>query len=173
MNDKVTVTSPAVQQISAASQAVANLFRSAEVGDVITYEMVNAAAGCDVRQKRYIASTARNRVMVDDGVHIAAVYGVGFRRLSPAEAAETLDSDLSRARNAARKGAKRASHISVLDVPTDKRGEFVMRRSLCELIKDGTGSKGQAKLLAVANTQPADTAILAMKQTLDALKSGG
>lgn len=166
------VAKPAIPEISPAAQRVANLFRSSAVGDVLPYEMVNAAAGCDVRANRHIVATARNRVLMDDQVHIATVSKVGYKRLSPVEAADTLGCDLERSRNAARKGVKKAKRISVLDLPADKRNEFVGRASLCAMITEGTSTKSQEKLMAAASQQPESTAILAMKQTLEALKSG-
>lgn len=172
MTGQPAVIVPAIPQISAAAQQLVQLFRSIDVGATVTYETMSAAAGVDVRARRHVITTARNRVLVDDSVHIVAVYGVGMRRVSQQEAADTLPSYLTKARNAARKGRRVASKINVLEVPRDKRPAFVAQATLCELIGKTTTAKSQAKLAAAATTQPENTATLAAKQALDALRSG-
>lgn len=166
------VVRSAIPQISAAAEALVSLFRSLEVGHVVTYDTLNAAAGVDVRVKRNIVATARNRVLVDDSIHIVTVWGVGIKRISGAEAADTMPAYIQRSRSAARKGAKVAKHVDILEVPTDKRPMFVAQTTLCHLISDSTNAKNQAKLAAAASTQPANTAVLAGKMALEALKSG-
>lgn len=165
------VVKSAIPQISAAAQRVADLFRSMEVGHVVTYEMVNAAAGFDVRERRGVVATARRRVLMDDSVHIATVYGAGYKRLSPQEAAETISSDITRSRNAARKGVRKAQRIDVLALPVEQRPRFVAQATLCVLIGETTKAKNQAKLAAVASTQPENTALLAQRMALEALRS--
>lgn len=172
MTTETTVTRHAIQEISASAQQLIGLFRSMNVGDVVTYATANAAAGLDVKVKRYPAYTAIKRVLIDDSIHIATVRGVGFKRLSPAEAAATLPSDIGKSRRAAKRGLRKAQHVSILDVPAEKRMEFVAQATLCSLIGDAASAKGQAKLAAAASTQPENTAILAQRMALDALKAG-
>lgn len=166
------VVRSAIPQISAAAEALVSLFRSLKVGDVVTYETMTAAAGVDVKSKRNIIATARNRVLTDDSIHIVTVWGAGVKRISGAEAAGTMPAYIQRSRSAARKGAKVAKHVDILDVPADKRPMFVAQATLCHLIGDSTTAKSQAKLAAAASTQPADTAVLAGKMALEALRSG-
>lgn len=163
-----------IQSRSEQAQRVIDLFRACPVGDVLTYETINAAAGCDVRETghRYIVNTAKNRVLRDDGIHMAVIRGVGYKRLTEVEAAATLASDVNRSRNAARKGVVKAEHIDVLALEPDDRVKFVMRGTLCMLISESTKPKAQAKLAAVASAQPPSTAVLAQRMALEALKSG-
>lgn len=172
MTDDVTIVRTTIPQISAASLRVIDLFRSMAIGDVVTYETVSAAAECDVRVRRNILATARRRVLADDGIHVATVRGVGLKRLSAREAADTIGSDLLRSRNAARSGTRKAKQISVLDLPPSQRARFVARATLCSLISESTKARSQERLIAVAETRSEDTAILAQREALDALKRG-
>lgn len=169
---KTEIVRSAIPQISAASEALVALFRGLEVGQFATYATMTAAAGVDVLSKRNVIHTARNRVLVDDAIHIVTVYGVGAKRISSAEAADTMPAYIQRSRSAARKGAKVAKHIDILELPADKRPMFVAQATLCHLISDSTTAKSQAKLAAAASTQPTNTAVLAGKMALEALKSG-
>jgi hypothetical protein len=162
-----------IPQISAAAQRVSDLFRSMAVGDTVTYEMVNAAAGTDVRVKRYIADTARNRVLMSDSAHIATVHGIGYKRLNSREAADAVDSDMSRSRKAARRGLKKAQRVPIGDLPKDEQARHVMRTSLCMIVSESLGTKGRAKIEALACARPETMAALAQREALDALKAGG
>lgn len=172
MSDEAQVVRSAIPQISAASLRVIDLFRSTEIGEVVTYETVSAAAGFDVRERRYVVATAKRRVLTDDGIHMATVRGVGYKRLSAKEAADTIGSDLTRSRNAARSGTRKAQRISVLELPEAQRSRFVAQATLCALISESTKARSQDRLAAVAETRPEDTAILAQREALDALKRG-
>ena len=162
------VTRSAIPQISAAAQRLAELFRSLEPDEVVTYETASAAAGVNVIVKRHVAATARNRVLMDDSIHIATVYGKGFKRLTTREAAEAVDGDMSRAKLAARRGVKKAERVELLELPETERARHVMRTTLCRVVAEGLGSKSRAKLELAAG-KGENTAVLAQREALLAL----
>ncbi len=165
MSDVVRTPIP---MLSAAAERIIGLMKSAAEGDVLTYEMLSAAAGFDVRRRRGVLGTAKNRVMVDDKIHFAAVRGVGYKRLTLEEAAETMSADLMRARRAARRGTKKAKRIDLLSLPEAKRAQFVARTSLCDIIQEATKPRAVARIEALAT----NTAIVAQREALEAIKKG-
>lgn len=145
---------------------LANLFRSMEVGEVVTYSTMNAAAEIDVRETN-VHRRAKLIVLREDAIHLGCVHGVGYKRLNPKEASEEVGSQLNRVRNAARRGVLKASKVDILALPVEERAKFVMRASLCSMISESTSSKSKEKVLELA--QKEDTAVIANRLMLQSL----
>lgn len=155
---------------SAETSALIRLLAAAEVGQVVTYEAMSEAIGCDVRTRRGPLGTARKRVLDDDGIHTAAVRGVGVKRLSHAEAASTtLRSRLDRARRQARLGRKTAARLVIGEIPQEERGPTLARASMLELIEYGASAKAHTKVTAAIASSD-EEALLPLRKAFAALK---
>lgn len=158
-----------VMAMSAETATVIGMLRKMTVGEVLTYATLSEAIGCDVRKRRHVLKTARDRVLADDSVHTAIVATVGVKRLSDEEAGDGLSSSLRRARSAARRGRKSASRLNINEIPQEKRAAVFARASLLELIDYSGSAKAAAKAIAVAASSP-DEKVLPLRRMLAALK---
>ena len=155
--------------LSAEASALIAVLLTMKVGDVVPYAALSEAIGCDVRLRRHVLMTARNRVLRDDSVHTAMVAKVGIKRVSDDDAGDGgLNRALRRTRSAARRGRLIASRLNMNEIPQTKRAAVVAKASLLEMIDYGASAKAQSKALTAVAAS--DDKALPLRHMLAALK---
>src|SRR5215831_19991767 len=87
--------------------AVAELMMTASIDQIVRYEDMSRAAGCDVRQKRWIVLRAKHLINREHGIVMAPVRGIGYRRLgSETGVKHAGEKAIKRTRSAAENGRK-------------------------------------------------------------------
>jgi hypothetical protein len=87
--------------------AAADRFRSTSMDEIVSYDDLSQAVGCDVREKRWIVLQALDLVN-KEGIVFTNVSGVGYRRLAQeAGIRHAGEKAMKRTRSAARRGRKR------------------------------------------------------------------
>jgi hypothetical protein len=61
--------------------AVAELIIATPIDQIVSYDDMSAAAGCDVRQKRWIILQAKALMNREHGIVLSPKRGIGYRRL--------------------------------------------------------------------------------------------
>ncbi len=169
MDSEIQKKKPVISAMSSDTQALIDLGRSMEVGELLTYAVIQREVGFDVRKRRGPMRTALHRLLVDEGYHFDCVRTMRYRRLNNAEAAKTLARPIRRARAAARRGTRTAQKVDVLALPKDERATFVGRASLCGLMDDVSSAKSQRKLTELAS-EDTSKGLMSAKRALEALK---
>jgi hypothetical protein len=111
-------------------EAVAECLRGGLVGQPVTYEALNRAAGCDVQQNRYIVGGALKLLNRQHGLVFVNERDVGYTRLSSTEGINEAGFDgLKKIRAAARNGQERlANAVSVANSLTPQERRLANQR---------------------------------------------
>jgi hypothetical protein len=163
-----TMRPPTMAALSADSIALIDALRGVKIGDVITYEHLNAVISGDVQKRQRSALlTARRRLVREDRIVFDVVRGVGLRRLSNAETANVLPSCTRRLRRAAGRARRIGECVSVLELEPSDRAKLVARMTQLQLVAEITTSTAEKRVEVAA---AGATAPLAAEQAWKALR---
>jgi len=134
--------------ISYEATQLIEVLRSAEVGELITYERMNKKIAGDVqRSHRSALNTARRHLLREDQAHFGTVIGVGIKRLNEHEATQSLDLDVSKIRSGARRVNTKTQLINIAPLTPSERAKLAMVQTLSSVIERSTTGRSQQRLL--------------------------
>jgi hypothetical protein len=111
--------------------AVAELIIATPIDQIVSYDDMSAAAGCDVRQKRWIILQAKALMNREHGIVLSPKRGIGYRRLgSESGVRHAGEKAIKRTRNAAKNGRTR--------LKTRWAGPMILRRANCGTLTSGS-----------------------------------
>jgi hypothetical protein len=85
--------------------AVAELMMATPIDQIVSYDDMSTAAGCDVREKRWIILQAKALVNREHGIVLSPKRGIGYRRLgSESGVKHAGEKAIKRTRSAAKNG---------------------------------------------------------------------
>jgi len=97
----------AIRELSIEARLAADLYRRLEPGEVATYSALAEAIGRDPQEGRgYKRCTTARRIVLNEGIVIEAVAGVGHKRLTDAEKAGCGPKVVKKINRAAKRGRK-------------------------------------------------------------------
>lgn len=136
--------------------------RKMEVGQVLTYEELNAICGGNTQQERRgNLTTARKKAEQDlPGLIVDTVMGVGIKRVEPSAMVGILERKIKHISRTARSSVKRASRIVIEDMDRSDRASFAARISLLNL----QANMGKAKQLAKLESAAGENGLLLNQQ---------
>ena len=120
------------------------------VDDVITYEQLEERLGYDVRERGYPVRKAIRRLWNDDVKFIINVRGVGYRRVTHEDAAQTLQSAPRRIRKIARTMGRKAEAIDPEQTEPETFQRTVSTAASMSVISHLTKEHQQKRLAAAA-----------------------
>jgi len=117
-----------IQTISIESKLLLARLSKAEVGDVIEYAELSKIAGRDVQHAAQGSlRTARNRVLLDDGVVFGTIRMVGIKRLDDDEIVDASIQTVSHVRRSVRRETRRLSVVDYAALDRSKQTEHNTR----------------------------------------------
>lgn len=161
-----------IPQTSADTLATIDRLKQTEIDEVVTYADLESALGFDIRTRRWILSSAMNRLLVDERMKFAVVRNVGVKRLSEAEASEVMPHKIAKVRNSARRAKKFGQRVDVMQLPKEKRAAHAANLSLAHMIEASCSTKSRQKLIAAASSDVKSASVLGIKKSLAALMGG-
>lgn len=165
-----TASKMAIREVSPHAVTLSDYFCTIEVGEVVTYETMGQIVNLELRRKhRHVLDSAVKRAMVEHQVHMACVRGIGFRRLTHAQASSTLEADVAKTRRMARRGLKRAHHVDLTGLKPDEVLSHVIRSTQLEITVEVSGRAARAALASAAKN-PSKNAVASMREMYESLK---
>ena len=149
---------------SADSKTLASVLNECEVGDVITYDVLNKSIGRDVRSDAKSAMIcARKLVQRESQMVFDAVASIGFKRLSDDEIVDLSDKTRDQLRRATRRTVVKLHCVSYEEMSKEKQTKHNTALSMFGVIGELATEKSIARLQrAVESTQSLPTAKAAL-----------
>lgn len=147
--------------------ALADLLRTIEPGQTVTYTTMEAVAKCSLRKNRHVLAAARNDLRDEEMIVFEPITNVGLRRLTEAERA-TIAPDRRRRRSfrQATIGLKEMRGLETAALTNGERQQFLGRLALLGAVAAVASSRALNRVLAVsAPDEPA----LPLERTLSML----
>lgn len=137
---------------------VADRMMRSSIGAIISHGELSAAAGCDIKQHRWLVMRAARLLNKQHGIVFATVRGLGYRRLGGADGVDHAgDRSLTRVRRAARHGTRflESAMHHANDMSADQRRQANSRLCALGLIQHLSMSR-TVKTLPGDQPPPAD-----------------
>ncbi len=83
------------------SASLAELLRTAQVGDVVGFDDMSRKIGADVRKRRYVMKKALTALIEEEGIRFVSVFNVGLKRTNMSDIIGISDRALRKIRMAA------------------------------------------------------------------------
>lgn len=149
---------------SANASMLIDIFLVRNKGDLVTYQEMEAAIGCDPRS--YI-STVANRLRRDYGLNISNVRGVGYEILTDAQiVAGEMKRDRDHRRRSARRSKLKASTVDLSNLNEIQKMQLFSEVTSASIVMEESTDKSVKKINGQMQSQP-----LAMAKALDNLKA--
>ena len=114
---------------------------TAQIGQVFTYQEMNAACKDDVQARNTILQTAkRNLMKPPHGMVFGTIMGVGIKRLSDEEIPDEGAMAVKRSRNISRKGLKKMNCADIGKMLPETKIRHITTKTILGLF-NGSGSR--------------------------------
>lgn len=160
--------------VSANTATLEAMIRELKEGDVLSYDKMNAALGCNVRKSlMHCIQSARRRTLAD-GIYTAAIRGEGIMRGTAANSINGSQMHRKRAHSQFRQ-AKKCLNVAAskfTELPPESKAAVVLEGTLIAMHESIDRDKAQKKLVqaitaANASSQPIPLPVF---KAMDAIK---
>lgn len=160
----------AIPELSIDTQTIERLLAVVAVGEMLSYDVMTEAIGRDVQNgARHILKSACLRLLRDQQMVFAPVWGQGIKRLDDIGIVGTGVSTLKRVHNLARRGARTLAAVQDFNaLPNETKVKHNLMAAQLGMLSQITSGRLAKKLEAA--TSAASTPMPTMK-LLEAIKS--
>lgn len=137
---------PTIGRASVEAIELSKLLISSEVGEVLTYQQLNAAAKCDVQERNTVLQTARRIAQRDKQFVFGTISGVGIKRLSDEEIPDEGISAMKRSRRIAKNGMKKLECADLSKMSPETKVKAITTKTVLGLFS----ASGSRKVLHLA-----------------------
>lgn len=131
---------PTIGRASVEAQDLAKFLESAEIGQVITYAELNAAAKCDVQARNTVLQTAKRQMLKPPHRMVfGTISGIGIKRLSDNDIPDEGASAVKRARRIAKKGLDKLNCADLTKVDADRKVQLITTKTVLGLFSQSSG----------------------------------
>lgn len=131
----------------AETELLIRFLSSATIGQVFTYQELNAACKDDVQARNTILQTARRQLMKPPHRMVfGTIAGVGIKRLSDEEIPDEGASAVKRAKNISRKGLKKLGCADISKMTPETKVKHITTKTVLGLF--GASGSRKVRLLA-------------------------
>lgn len=120
--------------------------RSADVGDVVSYEDMSKKLGRDVRVHCYSNLQSARRALETESLFFGVIPNEGLKRLTNDEAVVASSDYTRRARSAARRGMRHLAYVPFADLSNEKKQQHLTLSAQLGAIQLFSGSKAADKI---------------------------
>ena len=117
---------------SADTLIIENVLRESSIGEVVTYALLSAKLGRDVREFCRGNIRTATKALQDDGLFFHTVRGEGLKRVDHETALEGVESGVRRIRNTARRTARRVASIDYTSLSPESQRKHLGRSGVPE-----------------------------------------
>lgn len=139
----------------AETELLIKYLENAEVGQVITYQELNAACKDDVQARNTILQTAKKTLLRNKRFVFGTIAGVGIKRLSDEEIPDEGISAVERSRRIAKNGHSKLLCADMANMTPETKVKAITTRTILGLFNGAGGRK--VKLLAEQAARASDT----------------
>lgn len=160
----------AVPDLSIDTQTIERLLSVVDVGEFVSYEDLSSAIGRNVQNgARHILKSAQTRLLRDQQMVFAPVWGKGMKRLDDVGIVGTGVSTLRRVHNLARRGAKTLAAVQDFEaLPNDSKVQHNLMAAQLGMLSHVTSGRIAKRLEAHAKQSPSP---LPTAKLLEAMKA--
>jgi hypothetical protein len=157
--------------ISIDAKSIYDRLMKCAVGEIVSYEELNALIGRDVRNgAHYALATACKKAMRQTGAVFGVIRKVGVKRLNDEEIAQSLTGPVERIHRTANAGLRRGACVENFSaLPRELQAQHNANLSLLGVMSHFT--KGRQITALTARVEKAQ-ATLPLQKTLEAFKEG-
>jgi len=141
MNDPQINPAPTIGRASVESLDLIRFLENVEMGKVVTYQEMNAAAKADVQIRNNILQTARRSLMKSKNMVFGTVSGIGVKRLSDEEIPDEATCHIKRARRIATKGMTILCCADMEKLTTETKIKAITTRTVLSLFAASSSRK--------------------------------
>jgi hypothetical protein len=154
---EITVKRNSISETKIETQALTRLLLTAEVGQTIAYEQLNAACGMNTQDdaRGYLA-TARKNAEAELHCVFDTVFNVGLKRLEPAEYHGVGTKVRNGLRRKARRTFRRLTRITNAEyesLPAESRNALDAERTMLAFVSRASGNAARKKIEGVVQDQ--------------------
>lgn len=152
---------PTIGRASVEAQILAKYLETAQVGQVITYAELNAAAKCDVQERNTVLQTAKRQLLkTPHRMVFGTISSVGIKRLADHEIPDEGASAVKRAKRIAKVGLEKLCCADLTKLEPEDKVKAITTKTVLGLF----GQSASRKTLGLAEQ--------AARQGSDTLKIG-
>jgi len=157
-----------IPERSTETKALFEYLSTIKEGDVVPYDKLRKVCGEDVRERRWLLSSARRWLMREKDIVFGAVVGVGIKRLTQVQVLEDSESFPKRLRRMAYRERRKLGTIQYEPLSQEQRTQLDIRNSLCALVSYTTRKPTMERIagaVSIANKQLPPVDLLAAFRT--------
>jgi hypothetical protein len=154
MNTPEINPTPTIGRASVEAIELSKALIATEIGDVLTYTDLNAAAKCDVQVRNYVLQTARRIAQRDKSMVFGTIMGIGIKRLSDDEIPDEGISAIKRSRRIAKNGMAKMNCADIAKMSPETKIKAITTKTVLGLFSS-SGSR-KVRLLAEQKARQSD-----------------
>jgi len=132
---------------SSDTKTLESVLVEAQIGDMITYDMLSKAIGRDVRDFALASLTsARRSLQQSKGFVFGVEHNVGLKRLNDSEIVKSTEYDRNKMRRAAKRSLKKLSVVDFDKLAPEEKRQHVVASAQMGAIEMFAGKKAMAKI---------------------------
>lgn len=158
----------AIAEMSAAASILISHISRMKVAEEITWDEINRVVGWDVREKRSIICTVKNRLERDYGIVLGSIPGVGYRLLPDTEKVNgELPKDREARRRSAQRSKRKAGTVELAGLPSADQLRCLSETAIAHVTIVSSSAKSMRQ---VTQALGGETKPLQLNKALEALK---